>query len=248
VVVVPVKDAAEGKTRLSAALDDRSRAALARAMALDTIAAAAACAAVGAVVVVTSDEIVARDAAEAARTAVLQGPGRRGDGGDGRADRVGGAAVRVVPEPTHAGARSGLDAAAAAGVATARTLAPSAPVGVLLGDLPALLPDDLAAALALAEEHRRAVVADSSGTGTTLLTVSVGAPFDSRFGVGSAAAHAALGDVPLAVDPASTLRRDIDLPADLDALRELRPGPRTARLLERLAPGGGSSTARAEPA
>jgi 2-phospho-L-lactate guanylyltransferase len=231
VVVVPVKDAAEGKTRLSAALDDLSRAALARAMALDTIAAAAACPAVGAVVVVTSDEVVARDAAEAGRTAVLQRPGAHDEV---PAARLAPAAVVLAPEPSHDGARSGLDAAAAAGVARARALAPSAPVGVLLGDLPALLPGDLAVALADAERHRRALVADSSGAGTTLLTISDGAPLDSRFGLGSAAAHAALGYVPLDVDPASTLRRDIDLPADLDALRELRPGPRTARLLDRL--------------
>ena len=245
VIVIPVKDAAAGKTRLSASLDDRSRAALARAMALDTIAAAAACLLVGAVVVVTPDAVVAGDAGQAARAAphdraALARGGLVSDAA--RADRPSGPLVRVVPEPPHAGARSGLDAAAAAGVAAAHALAPAASVGVLLGDLPALRPDDLAEALTLAESlilaegRPRAMVADSSGTGTTLLTVAAGSPFDSRFGAGSAAAHAALGYLPLDVDAASTLRRDVDLPGDLDMLGRLDPGPRTARLLDRLLP------------
>lgn len=287
-IVIPVKDAAAGKTRLSGSLDDRSRAALARAMALDTIAAAAACPLVGAVVVVTPDAVVAGEAGEAARTASLHlaGSAVRGRGGDAaRVDRHTGAFVRVVPEPPHEGARSGLDAAAAAGVTAARALAPTAPVGVLLGDLPALRPDDLAEALtlaetsslaevptlaeeptlaeastlaempasadvptlaeapSLAEARSRAMVADSSGTGTTLLTIAAGSPFDSRFGVGSAAAHAAIGYTPLGVDPESTLRRDVDLPADLEALPLLRLGSRTARLLDRLTVGEGPAPA-----
>lgn len=249
VVVVPVKDATAGKSRLSDALDDRSRMALARAMALDTIAAAAACAAVGVVVVVTSDEVVARDAAEAARGAARgasvgtpeggaePGSERRG-GADGGSEMPGAAAVLAVPEPSHADARSGLDAAAAAGVEHARRLASAAPVAVLLGDLPALQPSDLESALVLADAHGRAMVADEPGTGTTLLTVSAATTFDSRFGAGSAEAHRALGYVRLDIPATSTLRRDIDLPADLDTLLTLRPGPRTARLLDRLLPSG----------
>ncbi|GEL93692.1 2-phospho-L-lactate guanylyltransferase [Cellulomonas composti] len=217
-VVVPVKDAAAGKTRLGGVLDDRARTALVRAMALDTIAAAAACAAVGQVVVVTADEVVAREAIQARRPVWARAAG-----------------VRVVPEPSHAGARSGLDAAAGVGVAAARATAPSAHVGVLLGDLPTLRPADLALALDAAAAHERAMVADAPGTGTTLLTFAGGAAFDSRFGAGSAAAHAALGHVVLDVPAASTLRQDVDLPTDLEALRERHPGPRTARLLDRLA-------------
>ncbi len=256
VVVVPVKDATAGKTRLSDALDDRSRMALARAMALDTIAAAAACAAVGVVVVVTSDEAVARDAAEAAQAAVRgasagapeggaaggsERPGATdaGSEGPGGSERRGAAAVQVLPEPSHPSARSGLDAAAAAGVEHARRLAPAAPVAVLLGDLPALQPTDLESALVLAGAHGRAMVADEPGTGTTLLTVAATATFDSRFGVGSAEAHRELGYVPLDIPATSTLRRDIDLPADLDTLLKVRPGPRTARLLDRLLPAAG---------
>ena len=244
VVVVPVKDAAAGKTRLSGALDDGSRTALARAMALDTVAAAVSCPAVGVVVVVTADMVVARDASDDGRTLRTEtGIGK----GVGNGVGVGvGTTVRVVPEPPHTGARSGLDAAAAAGVAAARALVPAASVGVLLGDLPALRPDDLAAALAAAEAHPRCLVADVAGTGTTLLTVADGARFDSRFGAGSAAAHVALGYVLLDVAEASTLRHDVDLPADLEVLRELRPGPRTTRVLGHLGAGGDGGLAEAE--
>ncbi len=212
-LVVPVKDAALGKTRLSALLDETARAALVRAMALDTVAAAVACPAVGRVLVVTADAVVARE---------VQGPG-----------------VLVVPEPVRRGARSGLDAAAAAGIAAARALDRQTPVGVLLGDLPALRPDDLAAALAAADRHPRAMAADAAGTGTTLLTVGAGvAAGPTRFGAGSAAAHAALGHVPLPLPESSSVRQDVDLPADLAALRASRPGPRTTRLLDELAAPG----------
>src|SRR3954453_2091881 len=53
VVVVPVKPASEGKTRLAGVLDPADRASLARAMALDTIEAAAATPGVARVLVVT---------------------------------------------------------------------------------------------------------------------------------------------------------------------------------------------------
>lgn len=55
VVVVPVKPAAAGKTRLAGALSDAARERLVRAMALDTVAAAAAAEGVERVVVVTAD-------------------------------------------------------------------------------------------------------------------------------------------------------------------------------------------------
>src|SRR5690349_5416894 len=107
VVVVPVKPAAEGKSRLAGFLAPTERAALARAMALDTIAAASATAGVVRVLVVTADEEI--------RSAV----------------------PFVVDDPG-----GGLDAAVRAGVAQV-----CGPVAVLLGDLPALRPEHLRAAL-----------------------------------------------------------------------------------------------------
>ena len=192
VVVVPVKAAAEGKSRLAGFLDQVDRAALARAMALDTIEAAAATPGVERVLVVTSDAEI--------RSAV----------------------PFVVDDPG-----GGLNAAIRAGVALA-----SLPAAVLLGDLPALRPDDLGAALALAQMHPLGFVADADGTGTTLLTGLVA--FTPRFGAGSAALHEADGHVRLDVPVGSTLRRDVDVPSDLAAVARLGAGPRTTAALTRL--------------
>ncbi len=73
-VVVPVKDATVGKSRLAAYAE--ARPALARALALDTLDAVAACAAVGRVVVVTSDATVASFASRTDGYEVVVDPGR----------------------------------------------------------------------------------------------------------------------------------------------------------------------------
>jgi 2-phospho-L-lactate/phosphoenolpyruvate guanylyltransferase len=99
------------------------------------------------------------------------------------------------------------------------------PRAALAADLPALRPDELAAALALA--RRRSFVADAEGTGTVLLAAPPGVPLDPRFGAGSAAAHAASGAQALAGDWAG-LRQDVDTPADLQAVMELGAGPHTS--------------------
>ncbi|HEY0215071.1 MAG TPA: 2-phospho-L-lactate guanylyltransferase [Cellulomonas sp.] len=209
-----MKDASRGKTRLADVLEPAARAALVRAMALDTLDAVLAVGEVARVVVVTGDGTVAEAAATTAR-------------------------VRVLPEPPGDPAARGwatLDRAVVAGVATGRAEAPGAPVAVLLGDLPGLDPTELAAALALAARYPRAVLPDADGTGTTLLTVAPGEPFEPRLGTGSAAAHAALGHVRLDLPEASTMRHDVDVPADLVALLARGVGGRTGALLRRLAP------------
>ncbi len=53
----------------------------------------------------------------------------------------------------------------------------------------------------------------------------------SSFGDGSFARHVALGCAPLEIPDASTLRRDVDTAAQLEAARALGLGPRTAALL-----------------
>ncbi|MEO8261080.1 MAG: 2-phospho-L-lactate guanylyltransferase, partial [Pseudolysinimonas sp.] len=99
---------------------------------------------------------------------------------------------------------------------------------VLLGDLPALRPDDLAAALESARSHPHAFVADADGTGTTLVTAGPGVEFLHHFGQGSAQRHRDAGLIEL---PAGdSLRRDVDLPEHLDQLRD-QLGPRTAAVL-----------------
>lgn len=118
----------------------------------------------------------------------------------------------------------GITAAIQAGlVATS----PDLPRGVLLGDLPALAPAELDAALAAAEQHDRAFVRDADGTGTTLVTARGGVELFSSFGDGSADRHAAaaLAEIPAA--PESGLRRDVDTATDLGTARLLGLGPRT---------------------
>ncbi|MFS0734837.1 2-phospho-L-lactate guanylyltransferase [Microbacterium sp. 1P10UB] len=216
-VVIPVKPAAVGKSRLADGLPDGvDRVALARAIALDTIAAAAQASRVDEVVVVTADDEV-----DAAASAL---------------DRV-----RVVRETEP----RGLDAAVAAGVAAAGAtgvagggatgvaggVAPGRWRAALLGDLPALAPGDLAAALARGAAVERGVVADYEGTGSTLITAGPGVPWVSAFGVDSFARHRAQGFVALDVSADSTLRRDVDTAAHLSAAALLGVGSRTAAVL-----------------
>ena len=210
-VVVPVKRAEHGKSRLDVPGIDRV--ALARAIALDTIAAAAACAAVAQVVVVTDDGWMP-----------LHATGIPG--------------LRFVPDSDPPGLEpmfaarfaslSRLDAAVARGIETAD---PRMPRAALLGDLPSLRPGDLAAALAGAASADRGVVADSEGTGSTLVTARAGVDWVTSFGDGSFARHVALGCVPLEVSDASTLRRDVDTAQQLEEAAALGLGPRTAALL-----------------
>jgi len=170
-VVVPVKRLPVAKTRLS---DPRrapaDHAALALALALDTVRAAVACPAVGRVVVVTDDA----DASAAVRDL--------------------GATV-VTDEPD-----AGLNPAIVHGATSAATLAPADGVAVLSADLPALRPTELAAALRAAAAHDRAFVPDAGGTGTTLLAAAPGRPLDPRYGAGSRAAHRSSGAAELTGD------------------------------------------------
>lgn len=184
-VVVPLKPAARGKSRLAGASVE-----LVRAIGLDTVVAAAGAASVARVVVVTSDAATAAALADDARVSVTSDP------------------------------EAGLNAAIAAGVAVAQ-----GPVAALLGDVPALLPGELDLALGLATAHPRAVVPDAEGTGSTLVT-AVGVPWASEFGPDSFARHVALGCVPLSLEAASGLRRDVDTLAQLRAVLD-RTGPRT---------------------
>lgn len=195
-IIVPVKPAAIGKSRLSGVPD---REALARALALDTIAAAAATPRVSRVVVVTDDAELS--------ALVAQWP-----------------AVDVIAE----GDVRGLDAAIALGAEAAGQGTPRA---ALLGDVPALTPHDLDAALDLAGRVERGLVPDAEGTGSTLVTARPGAVWVSAFGAGSAARHRLLGCADLAVPRDSTLRRDVDTAVQLAEAVALGVGPRTAAVL-----------------
>jgi 2-phospho-L-lactate guanylyltransferase len=182
-VVIPVKPAAIGKSRLGLGPD------VARAIALDTVAAVVACDAVTRVIVVTAD-------------AAFHPPG-----------------AELLPEHTP----SGIDAAVAAGAALAGIGTARA---ALLGDLPSLVPEQLAAALVAAARHPRSFVPDHDGTGTTLVTATPGAELLTAFGPGSAAKHRGLGLVELSLPPDSSVRFDVDTVEQLDAaLAALRRRP-----------------------
>lgn len=196
-VVIPVKPAAVGKSRLAGAVADHET--LARAIALDTIFAAQAAERVSRIIVVTDDAGV--------RSAV---------------GRVRG--VEVLPEREA----RGLDAAIALGAEAAGRGAPRA---ALLGDLPALRPRDLDAALELAARAERGVVTDAEGTGSTLVTARAGAVWVSAFGDGSAARHRLLGCTDLSVPRESSLRRDVDTAEQLAAAARLGVGSRTSAVL-----------------
>jgi 2-phospho-L-lactate guanylyltransferase len=207
-VVIPVKAPAGAKTRLAAAVPSVEREALARAFALDTIAAVLAARSVARVVVVGDDPELAGGAEFLAEPA--EGPR--------------GLTAAIAYGIAHA-ARS-LRVSKGAESSTLRPAqGAGANVAVLLGDLPALAPEELDAALEAASRHPLAFVRDADGTGTTLATASAGVHLAPHFGVDSAARHAAAGFVELAAS--AGLRRDVDT---IDALAEalaLGAGPLT---------------------
>lgn len=144
-----------------------------------------------------------------------------------------GPAADVHPgELTFTQTAPGLNAALAEAAADARARWPEDAVAALVGDLPALRPADLDAALASAAGHERAFVADAAGTGTTLLTAAPGTALQPRFGAGSADRHAG---VAVRLEATPRLRCDVDTGEDLHLATELGVGPATQAELERAA-------------
>ena len=178
-----------------AAYGDAPRRALALAFACDVVAAALECPLVAQVLVVTDDEEAA-----AALTAL---------------------GARVAPDHPDAG----LNPALAHGAELLRAGHPGTGVVTLSADLPALQGADLATALGAVPPAGRAFVADSSGTGTTLLAAAAPAPLAPSYGPGSRSRHLASGAVELPGTPA--LRRDVDTPEDLRDALALGVGART---------------------
>jgi 2-phospho-L-lactate guanylyltransferase len=195
-VVVPVKGGRGAKSRLRAP-DGVDRRDLARALALDSVAAAAHAVGAAHVVVVTSDPVVGQ-AVRQLGTRTLSDPGQ----GLNEAVRAG---VRLIDGPT----------------------------AVLLGDVPALRPEDLRAVLTGAAAYERWFVPDTEGTGTVLLGARDAESVEPQFGSGSAARHEAAGHTRLEVD-VERLRRDVDDEASLGEVLRLGVGPNTAGLLAHL--------------
>ncbi|WP_136707596.1 2-phospho-L-lactate guanylyltransferase [Agromyces sp. H66] len=220
-LVIPVKAPASGKSRLVPGVTDAARAALARAFALDTVAAARAARSVEHVIVVGDDPDLA-DGAE-----FLAEPGA--DGNPGSAAERG-----LLPAIRHGIAHARAGSRGAAG-----SLLDPRPrevaVAVLLGDLPALKPAELDAALDAATRHPLAFVRDADGTGTTLATAAAGVPFEPQFGSGSAARHVAAGFVELEASAAPGLTHDVDTVDGLETVLHHGVGEHTADVVAHLA-------------
>jgi len=135
----------------------------------------------------------------------------------------------------------GLNGALRDGAAHAVQHWPADGIAALVGDLPALRPEELDATLALAAAHPRGFVADAEGTGTTLLTVRPGSELRPRFGPGSAQRHG-VDCVLLASGPG--LRHDVDTAEDLTAAARVGVGPATRAVIERLNEPAPNSSAR----
>ncbi|MBB2890836.1 2-phospho-L-lactate guanylyltransferase [Flexivirga oryzae] len=123
----------------------------------------------------------------------------------------------------------GLNSAVTAGIDAASERAPHSPAAVLLGDLPALTPAELADGLAACAAVEAAVVPDHEGTGTVLISHHDGSRLTPRFGTGSAARHARTATV-LDLD-LPRLRTDVDNDESLRRAVELGVGRRTEQLL-----------------
>nr|WP_218863646.1 2-phospho-L-lactate guanylyltransferase [Actinopolyspora biskrensis] len=121
---------------------------------------------------------------------------------------------------------AGLNAALRYGDQVLRRRNPEARVGALQADLPALRPADLDTAISEAGTDR-AFCSDGQGTGTTLLLARRGSALRPEFGPESARAHRNGGARELRA-PLESLRRDVDLPADLEAAAALGLGAHTS--------------------
>jgi 2-phospho-L-lactate guanylyltransferase len=179
-------------------LDGDRRARLALAMAADTVAAAAATPQVATVIVVTDDQDVGAELASLG-------------------------AVVVEDKPA-----AGLNPALVFGAAYADARWPGRGRAALAGDLPAMRPAELSAALAAAAAEAESFVPDADGSGTTLYATRPEAAFRPGFGAGSRGRHLAGGAVELDLPDLAGLRRDVDTPADLQTAAALGLGPRTA--------------------
>lgn len=203
-LVIPLKPLVRAKSRLSDTASDGLRPHLALAFAQDTVAAAAACRAVCDVVVVTNDALAGRELS-------VLGAG-------------------IVPDTPTAG----LNAALAHAAAVVRRECPRTAVAALNADLPALRSDELARVLDAAGNWPRAFLADSAGTGTTLLAAAPGTELRPAFGPASRARHTASGAVELTLSGVDSVRQDVDTGDDLRAALALGVGTHTAAATARL--------------
>lgn len=195
--IIPVKPWALAKSRLDVAPDVRIE--LARAFALDVLAAVLDATAVERVVVVTAEAELRARLAGAGVTLVLDRP-------------------LVVPDS--------LNEAVSKGRSWAAARRPQAPLVVVPGDLPSLTSEALDEALDLMRGMTRSFVPDASGAGTTLLAANVPGALRAVYGPHSARRHSSAG-ARAVVDVDPSVRRDVDTTNDLQLARLMGLGPHT---------------------
>jgi 2-phospho-L-lactate guanylyltransferase len=221
-VVIPVKVLARAKSRLGVLAGSR-RGELALAMAADTACAVLDCPDVGQVLVVTSDEVVARRLTPLGVTVVADEPAL--------IQAVSSSPGSSSPGSAASGQQdAGLNAALVHGAAVAGLRWPGTGIAALSADLPALRAAELSCALRAAAAlpaGRAAFVADEQGVGTTLYAAAPGAGFRPAFGGASRRRHAAAGVCELLLDGIPGLRRDVDTPDDLRTAVAIGTGTRT---------------------
>jgi len=209
--IIPVKRFRAAKQRLAEAVGPPGRAALAKAMLADVLAAVTTSELVERVVVVTGEgraEKVALDVSRGVKTP-----------------------VEVMRDPED----TGHSEAATLGIVRAKALGAGA-VAVLPGDCPLLDPRELDAALGRLGDEGVIVVPDRHGTGTNALLMCPGDAIAPGFGPDSCDRHverARRRDLAVAVDELPSLGLDLDTFDDLAVLAETlaaepERAPRTA--------------------
>jgi 2-phospho-L-lactate guanylyltransferase len=200
--VLPVKRFNAAKQRLAAGLDGEQRRTLMAAMVGDVLEAIGAARTIERTILVTGDPAAQEMAAAAG--------------------------AEVVPDPED----GGHVAAALAGIARAEADGAGCVV-LLAGDCPLLEPRELDRLLTGLPERYVGIVPDRHGSGTNALALSPPGAIVPAFGADSRARHVALAraaGIPFGVEELTSLRLDLDTPADVIALtRELEARPGRAR-------------------
>jgi 2-phospho-L-lactate/phosphoenolpyruvate guanylyltransferase len=196
--VIPVKRFTAAKRRLERGLTAAERRDLAELMLIDVLDAVGQCSMVDRVIVVSGEPLAREQAREREFDCVLD----ISDAGHSQAALLG-----IEQAAAH---RAGC-------------------VALLPADCPLLDPGEIDGLLGRITAPSVTIVPDRHGTGTNGLILAPPSAIDPSFGPASCKRHAsraAAAEIPHSVEPLPSLALDIDTPADLEVLRELRVGSR----------------------
>ena len=209
--LVPAKALDQAKLRLAELLSEEERRALALAMLEDVLGALRAVPRIDCVAVISPDSDVLSCAEEAGAEAIVEPPSLRG---------------------INQGLSHGLSVLSPRGLSM---------LLVVLGDVPAVTPDEITSVLEAVPEERGVVISPSIARGTSALVLRPPDVIPFRFGPGSFQAHkreAAARGVPMRVLRIDSLAHDIDDPGDLMDFLSRPAETATHRLLAQLAVAG----------